>query len=164
MAKKHTFKILINLIFYISIIFITNYSNAQGFNEERNNLGLFLKRMYLYSPFEGVKVIEDYEKKYLVSVLSLNKGKYPSNSIMMRVAQTKGQSLANTFFNGSTITSDLIIKTTEQKNDSTVRKSTIETIESIKENSQGFVRRLELLTNFDTNEGKHMVFIFFKEL
>jgi hypothetical protein len=54
-----------------------------------------------------------------------------------RVAQVKGQSQANIFFNGFTISSDLVIKTTENK--STDKPSTVvETIESIKENAMGF--------------------------
>lgn len=123
----------------------------------------FLKRMYNNSPFEGVKAVEDYDNKYLISVVSLEKAKYTNPSIMTRVAQTKAQSQANTFFNGSTISSDFIIKTTETKSQDSI-STTIETIESIKENSLGFVKGMELLTNFDTDEGKRMVFIYFREL
>jgi hypothetical protein len=84
---------------------------------------------------------------------------------MMRVAQVKAQSQANTFFNGSTISSDFIIKTTEEKQkDSANIKTTLETIETIRENSIGFVKAMELLTNFDIEEGKRMVFIYYKEL
>jgi hypothetical protein len=82
---------------------------------------------------------------------------------MNRVAQVKGQSQANIFFNGSTISSDLVIKTTENK--STDKPSTaVETIESIKENAMGFVKSMELLTNFDNVVGKRMVFIFYNEM
>ena len=73
-----------------------------------------------------------------------------------------GQSQANIFFNGS-ISSDLVIKTKENK--STEKPSTaVETIESIKENAMGFVKSMELLTNFDNPDGKRMVFIFYKEM
>jgi hypothetical protein len=59
--------------------------------------------------------------------------------------------------------SDLVIKTTENK--STDKPSTaVETIESIKENAMGFVKSMELLTNFDNADGKRMVFIFYKEM
>ena len=58
---------------------------------------------------------------------------------------------------------DLVIKTTENK--STDKPSTaVETIESIKENAMGFVKSMELLTNFDNPDGKRMVFIFYKEM
>jgi hypothetical protein len=120
--------------------------------------------MYNAAPFEGVKVIDDYDHQYFISVLSLEKGKYPNEAIMNRVAQVKGQSQANIFFNGSTISSDLVIKTTENKTGDKPTTSAVETIESIKENAMGFVKSMELLTNFDNPDGKRMVFIFYKEI
>jgi hypothetical protein len=120
--------------------------------------------MYNAAPFEGVKVIDDYDHQYFISVLSLEKGKYPNEAMMNRVAQVKGQSQANIFFNGSTISSDLVIKTTENKTADKPNASSVETIESIKENSMGFVKSMELLTNFYNTDGKRIVFIFYKEM
>lgn len=144
---------------YLILISLSTFSYSQSINDEKTSLTNFIKRMYNASPFEGVKVIDDYDHQYFISVLSLEKAKYPSESTMFRVAQVKGQSQASTFFNGSTISSDLVIKTTEKEN-----TTTVETIESIKENAIGFVRSMELLTNFDNPDGKRMVFIFYKEL
>jgi 6-pyruvoyl-tetrahydropterin synthase len=119
--------------------------------------------MYNSSPFEGVKIVDDYDHQYLVSVLSLDKTKYTSPSIMNRVAQVKAQSQANNYLNGSTISSDLVIKTTEQKNGD--KSSTVvETIESIKENAVGFSQGLELLNNFENEKTKRMVFIYYREI
>ncbi|HQW69457.1 MAG TPA: hypothetical protein PLH25_07305 [Flavobacterium sp.] len=152
-------------LFSVLLIIITTVAYSQSFNDDKVSLTNFIKRMYSAKPFEGVKVIDDYEHQYFISVLSLEKAKYPNESIMNRVAQVKGQSQANTFFNGSTISSDMVIKTTEEKQKDTVEsKSTVETIESIKENSIGFVKSMELLTNFDNTDGKRMVFIYFKEI
>ena len=136
---------------------------SQGFNTDKTPLSNFIKRMYNSAPFEGVKVIDDYDHQYFISIISFEKAKYPSSSTMNRVAQVKAQRQANTFFNGSTISSDLVIKTTETK-DSTLTKSTVEMIESIRENSTGFVQGMELLTNFDAEEGKRMVFIYYREM
>lgn len=151
---------------FFSIFFsliITLSLNAQNYNEDKTSMANYLKRMYNNVPFEGVKVLESVEGNYFISIISLEKAKYTSQSTMMRVAQVKAQSQANTFFNGSTISSDFIIKTTEEKQkDST--KTTIETIEAIRENSIGFVKAMELLTNFDIEDDKRMVFIYFKEL
>jgi len=146
------------------IIIINNTVFAQGYNKDKTSLTNFVKRMYKSAPFEGVRVIEDYDNKYIISVLSLEKAKYTSNSIMTRIADTKSKRQVSTFFNGSDITSDFIIKTTEEKIDSTEVKTTIETIESIKENSVGFVNGLELMTNFDIEEGKRKLFIYYKKL
>lgn len=152
------------IMIFFFIFNITN-ANSQGYNENKTTLTNFLKRMYASAPFEGVKVVEDYDNKYFISVISLEKVKYTSQSIMMRVAQVKGQSQANTFFNGSTISSDFIIRTTEEKQKGTTEsKSTIETIETIKENSFGFVKAMELLINFEIEDGTRMLFIYYKEL
>jgi len=155
-----------NRIIHILCLFILIFSSniySQGFNEDKTSLSNFIKRMYNSVPFEGVKVIDDYDHQYFISVISLEKAKYPSSSTTNRVAQVKAQQQANTFFNGSIISSDLVIKTTETK-DSTSTKSTVEMIESIRENSVGFVQGMELLTNFDAEEGKRMVFIYFREM
>lgn len=143
------------------LLLITLSSYSQSINDDKISVINFIKRMYNSAPFEGVKVIDDYDHQYFISVLSLEKGKYPNEAMMNRVAQVKGQSQANIFFNGSTISSDLVIKTTENK--STDKPSTaVESIESIKENALGFVKSMELLTNFDNSDGKRMVFIFYK--
>jgi len=149
----------IKLTFFLLLIAFSGYS--QSINDDKTSVTNFIKRMYNSAPFEGVKVIDDYDHQYFISVLSLEKGKYPNEAMMNRVAQVKGQSQANIFFNGSTISSDLVIKTTENK--STDKPSTaVETIESIKENAMGFVKSMELLTNFDNPDGKRMVFIFYR--
>jgi hypothetical protein len=56
-----------------------------------------------------------------------------------------------------------VIKTTEQKaGDKT--NTVVESIESIKENAVGFNQGLELLTNFDDEQSKRMVFIYYREI
>lgn len=140
-------------------LFISFNCFSQSLNQDKTSLTNFIKRMYSAASFEGVKVIDDYDHQYFISVLSLEKAKYPSEAIMFRVAQVKGQSQANTFFNGSTISSDFVIRTTDKEN-----TTSTETIESIKENAIGFVKSMELLTNFDNTDGKRTVFIFYKEM
>lgn len=147
----------------ILALMLSSISYGQGFNDDKIALTNFIKRMYNSSPFEGVKMIEDYDNKYIISVLSLEKaGK--STSILTRISQTKAQRQVSTFFNGAIITSEFIIKTTETKADSSEVKTTVETIEKIKENSVGFVNGLELLTNFDIEEGNRILFIYIKKI
>ncbi|MEI7422419.1 MAG: hypothetical protein WCK18_10005 [Prolixibacteraceae bacterium] len=154
---------LIRIEILLILICFSQTVKCQGFSADKISLSNFIKRMYNTSPFEGVKIVDDYDHKYLISVLSLEKAKYTSATAMNRVAQVKGQRQASTFLNGSTITSELVIKTTEKKEDTNL-SSIIETIESIKENSIGFVNEIELLQNFDSDDGKQMVFIYYKEL
>ncbi len=119
--------------------------------------------MYSNAPFEGVKIVDDYDHQYLISVISLEKAKYNNETTMNRVAQVKAQSQANTFINGASISMDMVITTTEIK-DSLERTNTItQTVESIKQNSMGFTQGLELLNNFDNASGQRMVFIYFRK-
>lgn len=132
---------------------------AQSYNEEKISLSNFLKRMYKNTPFEGVKIIDDYDNAYLISVLTLDTAKYQTTSIAQRVASVKAIAQASKYLNGSDISTDMIIKKSE-KSDSTTQ---IEIIENIKENSIGYVKALEQLTNFFDQQG-NIVFIFYKKM
>lgn len=150
-------------IFLFVIITLKINANAQSFNEDKTTFSNFLKRMYISAPFEGVKIVDDYDHQYLVSIISLDKAKYSDPFIMNRVAQVKAQSQANTFLNGASIRMDMIIKTTEKTSkDST--SAEVEIIEQIKQNSLGFTQGLELLTKFENADNKRMVFVYMREL
>ena len=151
------------LIFFFLLLTTATNIQAQSFNEDKTSMVNFLKRMYNSSPFEGVKIVDDYDHQYLVSVLSLDKTKYTNPSIMNRVAQVKAQSQANTYLNGSKISMDLVIKTSEQKTGDKT-ETVVESIESIKENAMGFSQGLELLNNFENEVTKRMVFIYYREI
>jgi hypothetical protein len=140
------------------------YVYSQSFNDEKVSLTNFIKRMYTAKPFEGMKIVDDYDHQYLISVISLEKAKYTSESIMNRVAQVKAQSQASTFLNGATISMDMVITTKETKDSTNNVKTIVETVEQIKQNSVGFSQGLELLTNFDNAESLRMVFIYIREL
>lgn len=142
-------------ILICATIFCTINSFAQSYNQQRTTLANFLVRMYENEPFDGVKVVEDYDNAYLMSVVVLDKAKYKTSSQMNRVASVKAMSQASRFFNGSKITDDLVIRTTE-KADGTVDT---ETIENINEHSMGYVKALELLRNFPDQSGSE-VYIF----
>ena len=148
---------------FIIILSVLRLS-AQSFNEDKTAFSNFIKRMHQAAPFEGVKIVDDYNSQYLVSVISLEKSKYTNESIMNRVAQVKAQSQANTFINGANISMDMIINTKEIKDTSNNVKTIVETVEQIKQNSMGFTQGLELLTNFGNTENTRMVFIYIREM
>ena len=133
------------VFFSVLLMFAGISVSAQSYNAERTALTNFLVRMYNSAPFEGVRVVEDYENAYLLSVLTLEKSKYPNESTMNRVASVKAMSQASRFFNGSNITSDIIIRTSEK-------------------NSVGYVKQLEMLTNFPAKDDGWQVFMYFKKL
>lgn len=148
-------------LLFICLVFYSTISIPQGFNDNKIALGNFLKRMYLASPFEGVKLVEDYDDNYLLSVISLDPNKYQDLSAMNRVASVKAQSQANSFINGSFISSEMIIKTYEKTaNDSSSYFT--EAIENIKQNSNGFIQGLELLINFNTENNRNVYIYFIK--
>lgn len=152
------------LILFLCLSFLVQWTYGQSFNDDKTAFSNFLKRMYVASPFEGVKVVDDYEKQYLISVISLDKAKYTSESVLNRVAQVKAQSQASTFLNGASISMDLIINTREVTDTKGQTESITETMEQIKQNSMGFSKGLELLTNFDSADGKKVVFVYMREL
>lgn len=141
------------------IICFSSAALAQSYNQDRTALSNFLVRMYENAPFDGVKAVEDYENAYLMSVVKLDTSKYKTESAANRVAQVKAMSQASRFFNGSEISEEMIIHTTENADGT----SDTETIENIREHSVGYVKRLEHLANFATPDGEH-VYIFVTSL
>lgn len=145
----------------MSFILIAVFGVAQGFNNDKVELGFFVERMYRNEPFEGVKVMKDYENTYILSVVMLKPANYSTVTEMNRVAMIKGQRQVSTFFNGSSITSDVVITTTGNPVDSTSVTSITETI---RERSLGYVTQLELLTSFNVENNSYRVFVFYKQL
>ena len=142
-------------LFFSCLLFIALGVKAQSYNSDKVSFTNFLVRMYNNAPFEGVRAVEDYDNAYLISVLALDKEKYKTESVLNRVASVKAMSNASRYFNGSNIKQDMIIHTTE-KSDGI---SDTEIIENIRENSVGYVKALEQLTNFTRADGQ-VVFIF----
>ena len=149
---KHTI-ILVLLLFAIQNTF------AQSYDSDKVAFTNYLVRKYNDAPFEGVRVADTYDRAYLISVLALDKAKYKTDAILNRVASVKAMAQASRYFNGSNITQDLIIHTSEKADGS----NDTEIIENIRENSVGYVKQLEQLTNFTREDGQQ-VFIFIKEL
>ncbi len=149
------------LLISLTLLLAALCAGAQGFNNDKTELSMFVERMYRNAPFEGVKVMQDYDNEYILSVVVLLVSNYSSESDMNRVAMVKAQRQISTFFNGSAITSDLVITTSENPVESTITTSLTEII---RERSIGYVRQLELLTNFSVEEGARKVFVFYKKL
>jgi hypothetical protein len=133
--------------------------HAQSYNSDRVSFTNFLIRMYNDAPFEGVRAVDDYDDSYLISVLALDKDKYKTDAILNRVASVKAMANASRYLNGSVITQDMIIHTSENSDGT----SDTEIIENIRENSVGYVKALEQLTNFARKDGRQ-VFIFITKL
>lgn len=147
-------------ILFGAMAFFQGY--AQSYDEDRIALANFIERMYNNEPFEGCRIVEDYDKSYLLSVIMLEKTKYNTPTAMNRVAQVKSQRNAGEFFNGTQSYSEFIVKTSRCKDSDSDVKHISETIEVIKVNSTGFVQQMQLLTSFDAEANK--VFVYYKVL
>ena len=146
-------------ILSIILLLMALGANAQSYNSDRVSFTNFLIRMYNDAPFEGVRAVDDYDNAFLISVLALDKEKYKTEAALNRVASVKAMAQASRYFNGSNITQDMIIRTSEKSDGS----SDTEIIENIRENSVGYVKALEQLTNFARKDGLQ-VFIFITPL
>lgn len=146
------------VVFSIAL-FITLGAYSQSYNTNNIALTNFLIRMYNNAPFEGIRVVDDYDNTYLISVLALDKSKYKTDAVMNRVASVKAMANVSRYFNGSEVTSDIIIRTTEKSDG----KTDTEIIENIREHSVGYVKALEQLTNFTREDGMQ-VFVFIKKI
>lgn len=134
------------LLFSLIAIILALNSYSQSYNQEKVALTNFLVRMYKAEPFEGVKVVSDYDNNYLLSVvLVANNGQ--SETARNRIAQVKSQRQVSQYLGGLVqVSSETIIRTTEKvKEDKTIEEIT----DIIKENSIGFTKAMEVLTVID---------------
>lgn len=115
---------------------------AQSYDQERTALKNFLVRMYKAEPFEGVKVVSDYENNYLLSVVLVKNS--ASESATNRIAQVKSQRQVSQYLGGLVqVSSETIIRTTEKVKE---EKNIEEVIDIIREKSIGFTKTMEVLT------------------
>ena len=141
--KIKTIILLISLIIGAQVF-------AQGFDQERTALRNFLVRMYKANPFEGVKIVSDYDNNYVLSVVLVRNG--TSESAMNRIAQVKSQRQVSQYLNGFVTTeSETIIRTTEKvKENKTIEEIT----DIIREHSIGFTKAMEVLTVIDAKDNQ----------
>ena len=123
---------------------------AQSYDQERMALKNFLVRMYKAEPFEGVKVVSDYENNYLLSVVLVKNS--ASESATNRIAQVKSQRQVSQFLGGLVqVNSETIIRTTEKvKEEMTIEEVT----DIIRENSIGFTKAMEVLAVIDADNNQ----------
>ena len=138
------------ILLAISLLFGMIAVQAQSYDQERMALKNFLVRMYKAEPFEGVKVVSDYENNYLLSVVLVKNS--ASESATNRIAQVKSQRQVSQYLGGLVqVNSETIIRTTEKvKEEKTVEEIT----DIIKENSIGFTKALEVLTVLDAGNNQ----------
>lgn len=126
---------------------------AQSFNDETTSLSNYIKRLYEAQPFEGVKIIEDYDNAYMISVVTVDKSKYPNDALAFRVAGAKSMSQMNDYLNGVEISSKDIIRMNANSDGS--KDSSV--ISEIRVNGFGYVKAMELLLNFQKPDNPSII-------
>lgn len=147
------------LLFGLFAIWL-NSANAQAYDQERIQFANFIERMYKNAPFDGCRIVDDYDNSYLLSVVALDKSKYKTPQIMNRVAEVKSRRNAGEFFNGSQSYTEMIIKTPKGEEHGA---DMTEVYEHIRVNSMGYVKQMQLLTSFE-DAAAMQVFVYYKKV
>ena len=100
----------------------------------------FITEIIKKKSIDGARIISAPSNKYIVSTITLENVKYTTTEMRDKVAFMKAKQLVNTLVNGSTITSEQIIRTDESD-----KRTEITNTEIVKERSMGFIQGLELL-------------------
>ncbi len=143
-------------ILIIAIAIIGKVS-AQSYNQELNYLNQYVHRMYVNAPFQGVRVVSDIDKCYLICIIE--EQMVSDDYATQRKVELKAMRLVNEFLNGAQISSSTILQI-EQTSDGYTREDIVDFIES---RSMGYVQQMQVISTFVTERGKN-VFVFCKEL
>jgi len=151
----------ISLLVIVSIVLFSK-GFSQDFGGDKVGIGNFARRMYSAQPFNGVKLLQSQDgQDYMISVVELKKDPAKPENIMSRIASVKAKAYASQYINGSNVSSEVIIVNTEEKTkDSVVTKSEMQ--EVLKESSAGFAEGMELLSNFESEDRKQTVYIYYR--
>jgi hypothetical protein len=115
----------------------------------------FIKNTYKKLPFTGTKIISSPQVQYVISVLALKQSSNGSSALNDRVAEIKAKQQTSALFNGSSISSDIIIYTDTKTGNSN-------STEVIREKTSGFAAGLQLLDKFQ--DAENLVYIYYREL
>ena len=107
---------------------------------------------------DGAKIISAPGNKYVVATISLENAKYSSTEMRDKVAFMKAKQFVNTLINGSTITSDQIIRTDESDS-----RTEVTNTEVVREQAMGFIQGLELLFSKEITSNK-TTYVYFAKL
>jgi len=145
------------ILFSFTMLFCSLSVFPQEYNADLNALGQYVQRMYLNEPFEGVRVIEDYDNCFLIVITEeyVTSNDYAGN----RKAEVKALSKANEFLNGAHISQNTVVFTHQDSNG----YSYDEIEDFIEARSMGYVQTMQMLSTFNNSDGKK-VYIYCKKL
>jgi len=118
----------------------------------------FITEIIKKKSIDGARIISAPANKYIFTTITLENAKYTTPEMRDKVAFMKAKQFVNTLVNGSTITSDQVIRTDE--NDI---RTEITSTEIVKEQSMGFIQGLELLFAKERTQNK-TTFVFYSKI
>ena len=121
-------------------------------------LGDFMLGLLKSKPFDGARFVSAPQNKYIISAITLDNSKYASPEMRDKAGYMKAKQFVNVMVNGSTITSESIIRT-----DETDKATEITNTEIVREQSMGFINGLELLTTKEIAPNK-TTYIYYSKL
>ena len=134
----------------VSCFLLVHDTYAQGYNQDRTALKNFIVRMYNNEPFEGIKIIDDYDNTYLLSAVNVDGNQ--AESTLNRIAQVKNNRQMSQYLGALVeIDSETIIKTIE---DAENKHTISEITDIIKEQSIGFTKSMEIIATIDRPDGQ----------
>jgi hypothetical protein len=150
---------MLRAILLTSLLLCSIFIYAQDFASIQSNLSNYAKRVYFIEKFNGVKIIETDNDKYLIIAVMLEK-KNNSQQTLNTIANIKAKAYLSSFQNGSYILTETIV--VASNNDSLLKHPV--SAEILKEYSSGFVKGLSILTNFEDVDPKNVVYIFYTKI
>jgi hypothetical protein len=118
----------------------------------------FLTGLLKMKLVDGAKIISAPGNKFIITSISLENAKYSSSEMRDKAAFMKAKQFVNTLINGSTITSDQIIRTDESDS-----RTEVTSTEVVREKAMGFIHGLELLFSKEITPNK-TTYVYFAKL
>jgi hypothetical protein len=122
------------------------------------SLEQFLLNQLKKNPFDGARIVSAPNNRFIITSVSLENSKYATPEMRDKVAQMKAKQMVNTLVNGSTITSDMIIRVNQDAG-----SKDVDSVEEIREQAMGFINGLELLARKELTSEK-ITYLYYSRL
>ncbi len=146
------------IVFALFLVALSLNLYSQEFSPKEMAVGDFIKRTYDQKPFEGVRIIQNADTNYLISVVVYQIDAFENEHILNRTATLQARSNAHLFVKDGAITSETIINTSEKAVSDGI-KAKVELVDVVKKTGEGWALWMDLLISFDVSDGKERVFV-----
>lgn len=154
----------LSLIVFLIVMIVSpvkmKSSKPQCDDNDKEKLIVVLKKELVLNPMEGAKIINLGNCKYIVGI-GITDTTSKTSSVLNRLCAVKARRAISMFINNPKITSETTLRTEQRLSDSEVNYFE-SYIDNIKENVSGFVKEMETLTSFYSEDGKTYIYVIYK--